>query len=144
MAFLQACWALLTSRLAGPIAAGAALALGLALIASQLTLATTKKDLRAERAAITAPVTGWAARLATCQSNAASTEGALKDQNNQLASQKKAVDQKLAAAEQLAAVAARGRARAEASVSSLLAFKPAADECKAFLEADALVLEQLR
>lgn len=143
---LSTAWGLLTSRLAGPIAAGVALALGLALAVQAFHLASARKDASSLRAQIEAPNTGFRDRLAACHANAVTLEGQLSDQTAKVREQAAAQNAKLAEAARLAAQAEAGRKRTQALSDQIAAYRtPAgADVCADLKAADAAVLETLR
>jgi hypothetical protein len=146
LALIQAAWAAATSP-AGAIISGA-LALILAVIAG--AEAVQVHDARAEavglHSAIEAPATGWAARLAACSTNATNLQGQLQDQSAAIKTNAAAQAAKLAEAAKIAAQAEQGRARAEALVQQLSAYRtPAGSDACADLEAaDAAVLRSLQ
>jgi hypothetical protein len=138
--FRTAAWSALTSRLAGPIAAGVAVALAVTLGMARLELAHARRQAQAAEAAVTAPVTGWAARLATCQGNGRSLQAALDGQNAAVAALKRDSAARVAASTKAASAARKTAQAAQAHAAAILAARPtSADACAA---ADALILKE--
>lgn len=137
--------ALLTSRLAGPIASGVAVILLLFGVSQCAGRAAAEKRADGLQAEISRPVTGWAARLTTCQGNEARLEEAVKDQNGKVEKARREGAAMVATADAAAARALKGQAAAEAKVRTLLSVKPTgAGKCADYEAVDAALLETLR
>lgn len=124
----------------GLVAAG--LAVSLAITAANLHRVEKERD--DVRASITAPVTGWAARLTTAQNNAATLEGRVKDQNARIDALGRDSAARLAEAEKALTAAQRGQAVAEAKVAKIMKPLVGADTCLRVIEADERLMESLR
>lgn len=135
-------WGLLTSKLAGPIATAAALGLAVLLGVTRVELAGSRHHAEGLEASISAPVTGWAARLATCQANGVTLKTALDSQNAAVGRLKAESDARLA---QSAKAVSAARSVAESfrqQAAATLAAKPTSpDACKA---AAALIAEDVK
>lgn len=143
---LSAIWSGLTSKAGGVIAEILAAVLVLVLILQSIQLHEARSMATRLQDSITAPVTGWSARLATCTSNATNLDGALKDQNAKVTAQAAAMAAKLAAAQKLAQQAEAGRKRSEALVAALTGYKTpkGSEACPDLLAADAAVQKALQ
>jgi biopolymer transport protein ExbB/TolQ len=140
-------WKILTSRLAGPIASGVALALALALVfvwtadhATMLVLKGAKAS--AERTLETRTKERDSARsdLSTCKANADQLASGIRAQNEAIALMQKEADRRAAEANK-AVAAARGVADSyRQKADAILARKPGEDRCAS---ADRLILESL-
>ena len=124
----------------GLVAAG--LAVSLALTTANLHRIEKERD--EVRASITAPVTGWAARLTTAQNNAATLEARIKDQNARIDALGRDSAVRLAEADKALTAAQRGQAAAEAKVAKIMKPLVAVDSCARVYEADQRLLESLR
>ena len=124
----------------GLVAAG--LAVSLALTTANLHRVEKERD--DVRASITAPVTGWAARLTTAQNNAGRLQASIDDQNARIDALGRDSAARLAAAEKALTAAQRGQAAAEAKVAKIMKPLVAADLCLRVQEADARLLESLK
>ena len=137
---------LLTGQLwkVGAIGAGVAAAgLAISLALTTANLHRVEKERDDVRTSITAPVTGWAARLTTAQNNAATLEARIKDQNARIDAMGKESAARLAEADRSLVAAQRGQAAAEAKVAKIMKPLVAADMCLRVREADARLLESL-
>ena len=129
----------------GAVTAGlAAVGLAVAVLAGHAQLKAARADRDQARAAIEAPVTGWAARLAQCQLNAGALQRAIDGQNAAIKANGEESARRLQAAAEAVDQAQRGAARAEAKVAALM--KPLAgfDTCARVIEADQRLLESLK
>lgn len=132
---------LLTSRLAGPIAAGVAVLLALALAVAQVHLAGARGDLKDARARIET----LSRDLGTCRANTAALSSSLKRQNAAVTAQGKADAQRLAQAGKDLTTALRGRERAEAQAAKLMRAGPVGvDACARAIDAFETVKEGVR
>ncbi len=137
----------LTGRLwqAGAIGAGVtALGLALALAVTSANLHRVEKERDDVRDSITAPVTGWAARLTTVQANQARLQAAVNDQNARLAAISADGAGRIAAADKDLVEARRGQTKAEAHVARLMKPLVGSDLCLRVQEADARLMETLK
>ena len=137
----------LTGRLwqAGAIGAGvvaAGLAISLAITSANLHRVEKERD--DVRASITAPVTGWAARLTTAQNNVGTLERRIADQNVRIDALGRDSAARLAEAERGLAAAQRGQAAAETKIAAIMKPLVAVDSCARVYEADHRLLETLR
>lgn len=126
---MTAILSLLTSRLAGPIAAGAAALLLVLLISSRCTVADLADDLRDERAAHIVTKTD----LGTCRGNTARLQTSLEAQSAAVAALEAAGRDATARAEKAVADARVASTQARRSANALLALQPVGDECQAAL-----------
>lgn len=122
--------------------------LTIALSVAYLVASARLRDAVAQRdalqASIDAPVTGWAARLATCQGNAGVLQAGIKTQSTAIDELGAEGRKRLAAAEADLVAARKDTARAQARVSALLQPLSAGDACRRAVEADDRFLEALR
>lgn len=146
LAVMSAVWSGLTSKAGGVVAEILAAVLALVLILQSVQLHDARATAAKLQDSITAPVTGWSARLAACSSKSTDLEGALKDQSSAVTTQAAAMTAKLAEAEKLAQQAEAGRKRSEALVAALTSYRtPAGSEACADLQAaDAAVQKALQ
>lgn len=125
-------------------ASAAAIGLGIALLVSGARL----KDAEAARdklqASITAPGTGWAARLTTCQNNVVTLGSAIQTQNDAIKRTGEESAARLAAASAALKAAQRDNARAEAKVAALMKPLVGVNTCQRVIEADERLLESLK
>lgn len=134
-------WTALTSRLAGPIAAGVAVALTLALGVQSIrlhdagvALVKTQDQLRQSES-----------NLTTCRNNSTGLELSLKTQTTAVARLEREGAARLAKAESDLAAAQKGRAGAEARAAALLRTPPPGlDSCARMFGADEAVLGSLK
>lgn len=133
-------WSILTSRLAGPIAAGVAVLLALMLGVTSIRLSaaqhTASEALQARDRAV--------ASLATCQANTRSLEGAVAAQNAAVEGWREAGDAKVKVATEKLTVAIKGRAAAEARAAALMRPAVGVDACARMESADAAILRVLK
>ena len=131
----------LTSRLAGPVAAAAAIAL--ALVSVGQCSAKNTEARRADRAEAT--LATELVNLDRCRTNVAGLEASVGAQNARIEAVRAEGQRKTEEAENALAAAQKGRAAVEARVASLLRDRPAgADACARMESADAAVLGSLR
>lgn len=136
----------ISSKLAGPIAAGVALLLAIALTVQGFELAGARREVTRLTAQIETPGTGFRDRLAACRANAVNLKGQLRDQTARVREQAAAQNAKLAEARRLAAAAEAGRKRTQTLVDRLTHYQtPAgANACADLEAADAAVTEALQ
>lgn len=125
-------------------AAALVVILSIALAVSAANLRRVVKERDDVRASITAPVTGWAARLTTVQANQARLQAAVNDQNARLAAITADGAGRIAAAEKDLVEARRGQTKAEAQIASLMKPLVGGDLCLRVQEADARLMETLK
>jgi len=134
-------WSVLTSKLAGPVAAGVALLLVIALIAQAAQLSGVNHDLSLERQAHLASERD----LAAARANEATLQSAIEQQNDAVRALKEASDAKVAQAEAALRIASAKRANAEARAAAMLHTPLAgATEIERMTLADELVLRGLQ
>ncbi len=120
---------LITSKLAGPIALVAALALlGWATV-ERIQLAGARHTVATLTDRIENKTTGYIAELATCTGNTARLNAAIGDQNTAIAAAGAAAAKTAAALDQAAKVSADARAVAASRAAAVAALKPGADRC---------------
>lgn len=138
-------WSLLTSRMAGPVAAALAVILAIALGVTTLQKNSAVRRADKLHAEIHAPVTGYIAEAARCKANVTTLEGSLKRQSDAVAELQRQSAGRIAAAERgwrdAQRAAADARNRAERLVGSTIAGDT---RCERVEDADRLVLEMLR
>ena len=93
------------------------------------------------QATIDAPVTGWAARLATCKGNAAALQAGLDAQSKAAAQMSEADTAALASATVALHTAQAATVRAQGKVGRVLAPLPAGDACDRLNAVDARLME---
>lgn len=142
---LTAAWALLTSRLAGPIAAGAALLLAALLGVTMVQKAAVTADRDRLFTSIETPKTGWRDRLATCNASVGTLEAGIEKRNDEITRLGQKADADLAAAQQSVESARRETAALNTRLNRLQStpFK-GASICERYDEADRAVLEMLK
>lgn len=134
-------WGILTSRLAGPVAAGLAVLLVIVLIVQAAQLSGVKHDLTLERQAHLASERD----LGTARANVTTLQSAIEQQNDAVLALKAASDAKVAKAESALRIATAQRAKAEARATALLSAPLAgATELERMTLADELVLRGLQ
>ena len=107
--------------------------------------ASGRKAGRAEvTATIEQPITGWKARLATCQESSDVLLGSIDTQNAAIEALRKDGDARLAEADKALTRAQNGRAAAEAKVAAIMKPLVAVDSCARVYEADQRLLESLK
>lgn len=125
-------------------ASAAAVGLGVALLVSGARL----KDAQAARdhlqIAIDQPVTGWAARLTTCQNNTATLQASITGQNAQIDALKAEGVRRTAAAAAALADAQKETVKARANAAEIMKPLVGVDTCQRVNEADERLLEALK
>ena len=119
----------LTSKLAGPIAAGVAVLLAIALVASSFHSHRQKVQI----ASLTAERNAAQRDLGTCRANTTTLQSALTSQNAAVAAMVKAGDTSTAAANLALAQAHNATLTAEQRAGAILAAKPGPSGCTAAL-----------
>lgn len=125
-------------------ATAVAFGLAIALSISTARLHDAQADRDALRTSIETPVTGWAARLTTCQNNTASLRAGIEAQNGQIDALKADGAKRLAAANAAIAAADKRAASDQVRIAKLLKPLVGADTCQRVIEADERLLESLR
>lgn len=133
-----------TSKVGMAVIAVALIAAGLFALYNTGFVAGRKAGRAEVQATIDQPVTGWKARLATCQGNTVVLQGALASQNDRIDSLGRDSAARLAEAEKGLAAAQRGQAAAEARVAKIMKPLVGADTCLRVIEADQRLMESLR
>lgn len=142
-AFLATAWELLTSKLAGPIAAGAAVVLGILLAVARIDAAGAHAEAKSLRQEITRPVSGWAAQLERCKASRLTVEQGLKDQNAKVRQYADIVGAQLLDATKALAKVQKGKAAAEDRARLLLTTPATGNVCVDLNAADAALLRSL-
>lgn len=103
---------------------------------------------KAGRAEVTAtieqPVTGWKARLSTCQESSDVLLGSIDTQNAAIEALRKDGEVRLAEADKALTKAQKGQAAAEAKVAKIMKPLVGVDTCMRVIEADERLMESLR
>lgn len=132
---------LLTSRAAGPIAS--VLAVLLLSVAGCQTVRL--HSARADLVSAEEHLASAREQLSRCQSNRKALEASITEQNAEVDAFARIQAGRVAAAEKVAQLAAKGRVDAELRAAKLLKSQPqGVDACARFSSADRLVLESLR
>lgn len=126
----------------GATAMAFALAVSLSIATARLHDAQTAAA--ALTASIDAPVTGWAARLTTCQNNTASLESAIAERNARIDALAADSARRLAEATKAVTAAQRQASQAEAKVQTIMKPLVGADQCLRFIEADERLMGSLK
>lgn len=133
--------AVLTSRLAGPIAAGVGVLLAIALAVSQIQLHATRADLKAAGERIEA----LSRDLGTCRANTAALEASIRGQNAAVAAWKAEGDARAAEVAKARHATREKAARADRAAANLAALKPVGNDlCARMLAVDEAVKETSR
>lgn len=120
-----------------------AFGLAIALSISTARLHDARADADALTAAIEAPVTGWAARLTTCQNNGLVLQAGIESQNAAIKRNGEESAKRLADAEKALSAAQRQAGLAEAKVKAIMKPLVGSDQCVRFIEADERLMESL-
>ena len=140
IAFLQAkVWQLGTG-----VATAAALVLAISLTVTTAGLHRVENERDDIRASIEEPVTGWGARLGTCQANGEALIGRLDAQSVAVAAMGQSSAARIAEAEKGLAAARRDQSQAVAKVTALMKPLVGADTCVRLIEADERLMESLK
>lgn len=129
-----------TSRLAGPVALAGCAVLAFMLVGAKLEAGHLRKANSEYHRAIFDPVSGWQARLNTCQGSVKTLDAALTRQNGAVTALKTEGAQRSAEAAKALTAAQRATVAANRRVGAILAAKPGADMCAS---ADDLILGSL-
>lgn len=129
----------------GAIAAGvAAVGLTASVLWGQAQLKAARAERDQVRAAIEAPGTGWAARLAQSQLNNVTLQRAIDGQNAAIKANSEESARRLQAATEAVDQAKRDTARSKAKVAALMKPLSGFDTCARVIEADQRLLESLK
>lgn len=131
---------LLTGKLAGPVLAALSLALAVLAGVQTVKLGGAERSARRLTAAITTPVTGWAARLAVCETSRDGLDVALAAQNRAVAGLAAQSAARVAASAKAAQAASAEAARLRSRAAGLLA--EGLDGREACAAADQLILRE--
>lgn len=126
------------------VATVTAFGLAVALSTTTARLHDAQTAAAALTASIDAPVTGWAARLTTCQNNTATLDAGIAAQNGQIDALKVDGAKRLAEADKAVSAAQRDAAKSEAKIAALMKPLVGADTCLRVIEADERLLETLK
>lgn len=126
------------------VATLAAFGLAISLSITTARLHDAQKSRDALQASIDTPVTGWAARLTTCQNNTETLQAGIAAQNGQVEGLRAEGAKRMAEA-QAALVAAEKRAAADQDrIAKLMKPLVGVDTCQRVIEADERLLESLK
>lgn len=125
--------AILTSRLAGPIASTLALVLTLFLVATCTQKAALDRRVDTLTAQIDDPKTGWRARLSQCKDNVTVLDAAVAGQNASIAAMKAESDAASARAAEAVKAAQVASTKARRDAVAIMARRPTGDVCESAL-----------
>lgn len=126
------------------VATVTAFGLAVALSTTTARLHDAQTAAAALTASIDAPVTGWAARLTTCQNNTATLDAAIQSQNAAIKRNGEEAAARLAMASAALSAAQRDAAKSEVKIAALMKPLVGADTCLRVIEADERLLESLK
>lgn len=132
---------LLTSKLTGPIATAACVVLAVLLLLCKCENAGLTSDNDKLTKSINDPVTGWAAKLNTCQGSVASLQAGIDGQNHAVDALAVESNRRTSLANKMVAAAREDALQAQIKAGGILAAKSTNEPCS---DALALIRETVR